>query len=179
MWHPVGAKTPRSMAFLFLVLAFLSLQANVLHGAELEEPEPEPHLYYFPMVYRDTTIAPDLVVEAITVNTDSAVVIVENQGPVEVAFENEFWVDLYVDPSLMPTGPDEVWDRVSAQGIAWGVWSKELPLAAGETDSTEPIAPVTGDGEQRFTGLKTSLGVFLILLLVGSILVNGWRRWSE
>jgi hypothetical protein len=118
---------------LLLVLVFLPLEASARKSAADEEPEAESFLYYFPMMYRDSTIAPDLVVEAITVNRDSAVVVIKNQGTTEVEVDNEFWVDLYVDPSKPPKKPNDVWDRVSTQGIAWGVWSKGLPLAAGET----------------------------------------------
>jgi hypothetical protein len=76
---------------------------------------------------------PDLVVESIRVNSDSAVVVIKNQGNSEVELENSFWVDLYVDPDPMPAGPNETWDQLSTQGIAWVVWAEGLPLKAGET----------------------------------------------
>jgi len=52
---------------------------------------------------------------------------------------------------------------------------KPVPVLALETGS-ESMAPVTGSGERRFTGLQVSLTVFLILLLVGSLLFKGSRR---
>ena len=133
MHRSLGAKALRFVLLLSLVLVVLPLEAGAHKAAEDEEPEPDAKLYYFPLMYRDTTLVPDLVVDSITVNSDSAVVVIKNQGTDPVKLENSFWVDLYVDPDPMPTGPNEMWDQLSAQGIAWVVWSEGLPLQAGET----------------------------------------------
>jgi hypothetical protein len=46
---------------------------------------------------------------------------------------NGFWVDLYVAPDPVPSAPNQVWDRVSEQGVVWIVPPEALPLDAGET----------------------------------------------
>lgn len=132
MHRTVGAKALRFVLLLSLVLVFLPLEAGAYKGAEDEEPT-YTNVYYFPLMYRDTTLVPDLVVESITVNSDSAVVVIKNQGTDPVNLVNSFWVDLYVDPASMPAGPNETWDQFGLQGIAWLVWSKGLPLQPGKT----------------------------------------------
>jgi hypothetical protein len=118
---------------LLLALAFLPLKAGVHKGVLAQEPEPDGYDYYFPIMYRDAKISPDLVVSAITVNYDSAVVVIKNQGAGPVESTSPFWIDLYVDPDPLPGGPNDVWDQSSAQGIVWGLSKDDLPLEAGET----------------------------------------------
>jgi hypothetical protein len=74
------------------------------------------------------------VVDSVTVNTDSAIVVIANQGDAAVlpVPYNTFWVDLYVDPERMPTGVNDVWYDLADQGIAWG-FTADKPIHAGET----------------------------------------------
>jgi hypothetical protein len=78
-------------------------------------------------------LAPDLVVDSVVVNTDSAIVVIKNQGDAPVSKEDAFWVDLYIDPVRMPTGVNEVWNHLCDQGIVWGIPPEELPLDPGKT----------------------------------------------
>ena len=134
MHRPVGAQTLRFVLLLLLVLAFLPLEAGAHKGTLDVDPDADSYVYYFPMMYRDAKVMPDLVVESITVNYDSAVVVIKNQGTGPVPSTTSFWVDLYVDPDPMPAGPNDVWDRSSSQGIVWAIPNTVTPtLQAGAT----------------------------------------------
>jgi hypothetical protein len=134
MHRLIEAKALRFVALLLLVLAVLPLKADAFRGTADEDPEAE-YVRYFPIAFRNAHYppAPDLVVEAITVNRDSAVVVIKNQGEAAVETWETFWVDLYVDPEPMPTAPNEVWDRLCEQGLVWAISAPALPLEAGET----------------------------------------------
>ena len=88
---------------------------------------------YLPLVLNSFTVAPDLVVEHIAVTSDSAQVVIKNQGNAPVSSNDPFWVDLYVDPDPVPTGVNQTWGHLCSQGIAWGVESPALPLEPGGT----------------------------------------------
>ena len=89
---------------------------------------------YMPLVSMDSIPAPDLIVHRVIATTDSAQVVIMNQGIAPVLPGNPFWVDLYVNPSPPPTGVNETWDDGrSSQGIVWGVDDSALPLDPGET----------------------------------------------
>jgi uncharacterized repeat protein (TIGR01451 family) len=90
-------------------------------------------LIYLPLVLNSYAIAPDLVVEHIAVTSDSAQVVIKNQGNAPVSSNDPFWVDLYVDPDPVPTGVNQTWGSLCGQGIAWGVESPALPLEPGGT----------------------------------------------
>ena len=87
---------------------------------------------YLPLAAKNYAMAPDLVVERIMAASNSAQVVIKNQGNAPVV--EEFWVDLYVNPNPVPTGVNQTWnDGRSAQGIVWGVNSTALPLMPGST----------------------------------------------
>ena len=84
---------------------------------------------YLPLAARNYLSAPDLVIERIIATSNSAQVVIKNQGNAPVV--DEFWVDLYVNPNPIPTGVNQVWsDGRSAQGMVWGV--QVLPIAPGD-----------------------------------------------
>jgi uncharacterized repeat protein (TIGR01451 family) len=86
---------------------------------------------YLPLILKSRIVTPDLVVESITVTSDDAEVIIKNQGDGPV--NDEFWVDVYVDPDPIPTAVNEIWhDGRSDQGLAWAVTASALPLAPGD-----------------------------------------------
>jgi hypothetical protein len=82
--------------------------------------------------------APDLVVEALIVTSGGVQVRVKNVGPGPVT--DAFWVDVYLNPRSAPTGPNQTWQTLGAQGMAWGVTAPALPLASGRV-----ITLTTGD----------------------------------
>ena len=144
-----GTKVLRFVLLSLLVLTMLPLATGAQTGtSETVSPAEEvdeydyAHSIYMPLMYkngRHTELeAPDLVVDSITVNTDSAVVVISNQGNADVTSDDAFWVDLYIDPERMPTGVNEVWYDLGDQGIVWGIANTDvltdvLPLEPGET----------------------------------------------
>ncbi len=88
------------------------------------------HRLYLPLVLRNFTYAPNLVVHRITATTDSLQVAIKNLGPAPVT--DEFWVDAYIAPRIVPTAVNQIWNWVGDQGLVWGVVSSTLPLAPGD-----------------------------------------------
>jgi len=78
--------------------------------------------------------APDLVVEHVAVTSDSAQVVIKNQGDAPVLSGDTFWVDLYISPNPVPTGVNQTWnDGRCSEGIVWGITAPALPLQPGGT----------------------------------------------
>ena len=71
---------------------------------------------------------PDLVITNLNVAEGNLSITIENQGTSIVT--NDFWVDLYLNPSPPPTAVNEVWDLLGTYGAAWGVTQN---LAPGES----------------------------------------------
>jgi uncharacterized repeat protein (TIGR01451 family) len=101
----------------------------------------QPHIY-LPLVTRNYVAAPDLVVERISATTDTVQVVIRNQGDRSVV--DEFWVDVYLDPTTPPTAVNQTWRHVGTHGIVWGVTADALPLAPGEA-ITLTVTPSGGD----------------------------------
>ena len=94
-------------------------------------------MYYIhlPLVQKNYAVAPDLVVDSLVATGDAVTVTISNQGaaPVTRTFENEFWVDVYIDPDPVPTRVNQTWAHLGSQGLLWGVTQDALPLDPGET----------------------------------------------
>jgi hypothetical protein len=91
---------------------------------------------YLPLVLRNYVVAPDLVVQSVSVSGSNIQVVIKNQGlaAVEAKFENEFWVDLYVNPLTPPTAVNQTRETLGCAGAVWGVTTAALPqLSAGGT----------------------------------------------
>ncbi len=104
----------------------------------ISSPAPAPAFrkIYLPLVMRESNSvrAPDLVIVSVTVTPNNARVVIKNQGSTLIPVGNTFWVDLYVNPSPVPTGVNQIWnDGRSAQGMVWGIAGSALPLEPGET----------------------------------------------
>jgi hypothetical protein len=76
------------------------------------------------------TTPPNLVVEEVVAGSDGAQVRIRNTGGQAVMAG--FWVDLYLNPSPAPTHVNQTWQMLGTQGMAWGVTTPALPLAAGQ-----------------------------------------------
>lgn len=84
---------------------------------------------FLPVVLNRVTYAPDLVVDAITVIAPNNVeIVIRNAGNVLV--EEDFWVDLYVNPDPVPTTVNQTWEFLADQGAVWGVSASILPGAS-------------------------------------------------
>jgi subtilisin-like proprotein convertase family protein len=92
--------------------------------------KPSPAPIYLPLVFKGYTApkaAPDLVVERILASRDDVALVVKNQGSVPV--NDDFWVDVYIDPDPIPTAVNQTWNGLADMGLVWGVTA---PLAPGE-----------------------------------------------
>ena len=133
-----GIKVLRFTLLSLLVLILLPMTTGAQTGtSDVVSPAQDDYLTYMPFVFRyaphPDLPAPDLVVDSVAVNTDSAIVVIKNRGDAPVSSDNPFWVDLYIDPERMPTGVNQVWDDLCDQGIVWGIPPEALPLDPGET----------------------------------------------
>jgi uncharacterized repeat protein (TIGR01451 family) len=100
---------------------------------------------YLPLVMRNYIYAPDLEVTAIQIywgagaNPDYVQVTIRNNGPAPVT--SDFWVDLYLDPSRVPTVGD-LWNDLGSQGKAW--FMRDPTILSGGTivlDTRDPDDP--------------------------------------
>ncbi len=74
---------------------------------------------------------PDLIVESLAVWGNAVQVVLRNRGNRSVV--DEFWVDIYIDPSSSPTRVNQLWNDLASYGAAWGVTSVALPIVPGQT----------------------------------------------
>jgi photosystem II stability/assembly factor-like uncharacterized protein len=106
-----------------------------------------PWVYFFPLILKNHSPAPDLVVEKVIATENQVQVVIKNQGDQSVPDDeaHEFWVDLYINPNPVPSAVNQTWPYVASQGAAWGItWSgspytpadparRALPLQPGES----------------------------------------------
>ncbi|MBI5567109.1 MAG: Ig-like domain repeat protein [Chloroflexi bacterium] len=78
-----------------------------------------------PLVMNRYASAPDLVVEQIIASGNDVQVVIKNRGDAPVL--NEFWVDVYINPTQAPTGVNQTWPMLGEQGLTWGVTADALP----------------------------------------------------
>jgi hypothetical protein len=89
---------------------------------------------YLPLVLRNYVTAPDLVVDDIVATSDAITVTISNQGDATITatVENEFWLDVYLNPSSAPTY-NQTWAHLCDEGLIWGITQDALPLPPGDT----------------------------------------------
>ncbi|MCB8944840.1 MAG: VCBS repeat-containing protein [Ardenticatenaceae bacterium] len=86
---------------------------------------------YLPFIGKNVQhVAPDLVVESITIQNEDVEVVIGNQGSKPVPAEAAYWVDLYVNPANVPQ-LNQSWQNISSAGIVWGVTG--ITLEPGQT----------------------------------------------
>jgi hypothetical protein len=104
---------------------------------------------YLPLVRRGAVLGPDLVVQQIQVVDHDVLVVLANAGGAPAV--DDFWVDLYVNPSTPPTGVNQTWQTQGcAQGIAWGVTQD---LAPGEALTLTLSSPYLDASHTVFDGV--------------------------
>ena len=79
---------------------------------------------YLPLVMRNYATAPDLIVERIVASRNNVQVVIKNQGDMSV--KDEFWVDVYINPTTAPTHVNQTWNMLGNQGLTWGVTDTAL-----------------------------------------------------
>ncbi len=80
---------------------------------------------FLPLVLNNASFNPDLVITNLDVSGGQINVTIQNQGNRTVT--EDFWVDLYLNPSAAPTAVNEVWEFLSTYGAAWGVTADLAP----------------------------------------------------
>ena len=83
------------------------------------EAAPTVYHTYLPHIINHIASAPDLIVLNINVTSDDVQVVVKNQGNAPV--NDNFWVDVYINPDIPPTGVNQTWVTQGGEGIVWGV----------------------------------------------------------
>ncbi|MCP5098425.1 MAG: hypothetical protein GY943_22980, partial [Chloroflexi bacterium] len=86
---------------------------------------------FLPIVTNNYPLGPDLIVNELTVSKSEIEVVIKNVG--DTAVTNEFWVDVYIDPVVVPTAVNQTIDTLNSDGAVWGVTASALPLAPGES----------------------------------------------
>jgi len=79
---------------------------------------------------RNVPSAPDLVVEHLQVSDTSIEVVIKNRGSLPVV--DAFWVDVYIDPAIIPDANNMVWADLGAEGLVWGIPTDALPILPGQ-----------------------------------------------
>lgn len=99
---------------------------------------------FLPIVMKDGI--PDLIITNLDASGGNIQVTIRNDGTRRIT--EDFWVDLYLNPSPAPTAVNEVWKFLSQYGAAWGVTADlapgaELTLTLNDSyyDSTESNMP--------------------------------------
>jgi len=85
---------------------------------------------YLPVVMKKYVGAPDLVVKELVAAPNQVQVVIENVRDTPV--EDEFWVDVYINPATPPTRVNQMWQNVGDQGLVWGVTQDALPMLPGD-----------------------------------------------
>ena len=104
---------------------------------------------YLPLVLNNTISAPDLEIRTLAVTANDVTIVVENTGSQAVA--DGFWVDLYINPDPVPTGTNQTWDQLSAEGIVWGI-TDVTSLVPGGTLTLNLSHPSLDTGLTNFSG---------------------------
>ena len=73
---------------------------------------------YLPIIVKEYTTAPDLVITELRASGSSITVTLKNQG--NTAVTDSFWVDVYFNPD-QPPGLNQPWDSLAPAGATWGV----------------------------------------------------------
>jgi hypothetical protein len=78
-----------------------------------------PYQVFLPFVVNDGISGPDLMIANVFVYVNDVEIVIKNIGNQPVV--DGFWVDLYINPSPIPTATNQTWDLLSDQGLVWGV----------------------------------------------------------
>jgi uncharacterized repeat protein (TIGR01451 family) len=93
-----------------------------------------------------TTELPDLVVQELVVTTDDVRVAIKNEGIATVT--EGFWIDVYINPTSVPTAVNQIWSDLGEEGLVWGVKSPIRPediliVAVGDSSFRNDLSQVT------------------------------------
>ena len=107
---------------------------------------------YLPVLFKgavETLPPPDLIVDHLVATSAAITVVVKNVGGSDVV--DAFWVDAYIDPTTAPTGVNQAWYDLGAQGVVWGVTAPALPLAPAQSLTLTLTSPYYNGTFSGFT----------------------------
>ncbi|MCB9098626.1 MAG: tandem-95 repeat protein [Anaerolineales bacterium] len=104
------------------------------HLSEFALFGPDKRETYLPLVTKNLTYGPDLVVDNVDATTSVVTVVIRNTGNASIT--DPFWVDVYANPTTSP-GLNQPWATIAEAGAVWGVTQS---LAPGES-----LTLTTGD----------------------------------
>ncbi len=90
----------------------------------------------------------DLIVESLIVTEDSVQVTIRNIG--DGPAQEPFWVDVYINPDIVPTVVNQTWETQGGRGLAWGI--DDLLLLPNETLTLEYNDAYYDESESNFSG---------------------------
>ncbi|MEM7336763.1 MAG: Calx-beta domain-containing protein [Chloroflexota bacterium] len=93
--------------------------------------EDDPAYAFFALGVLEYTVAPDLIVDSLTVSGDEIEIVVKNIGNATVT--EPFWIDVYIDPEVPPTAVNQTIDTQNSAGAIWLVHGNLLPLYPNQT----------------------------------------------
>jgi hypothetical protein len=122
------------------------LRVRIAHLSEFALFGGDLKYIYLPIIAKEYTPAPDLVVTDLSAGGGGVTVKVKNQG--DVAVTETFWVDVYFNPSETP-GLNQPWPTIAEAGAAWGV-TKSLAPGESLTLTTGDATYVPGGSSDSF-----------------------------
>ncbi|MFC1975669.1 LamG-like jellyroll fold domain-containing protein [Chloroflexota bacterium] len=81
---------------------------------------------YLPLIFKNFVSGPDLVIDSLMASSNGVTVVIRNAGT--TAVNDDFWVDVYFNPTQTPA-LNKTWQSIAPAGAAWGVAQS---LAAGQ-----------------------------------------------
>lgn len=90
---------------------------------------------FLPIMMKRQGSAPDLIVDNLSATGTAVTVTIKNTGNIPIT--DAFWVDLYFNPSQVPS-LNQPWDTIAQAGVTWGISLDasspiNLPILPGET----------------------------------------------
>lgn len=98
----------------------------------VDDDDPPPSsvaVLYLPIINRSGPNGPDLIVDSIDIVNGSVELTIKNVGNVPV--NSVFWVDLFVNPTVLPTKVNDTTNALNQLGLVWGINSALVPIAPG------------------------------------------------
>ncbi len=83
---------------------------------------------YLPLICKDCVTGSDLIIVPGSLVASSSAITLQIQNVGNTATNNDFWVDVYFNPTQTPT-LNKPWDTIAPAGATWGVTQ---PLTAGQ-----------------------------------------------
>jgi hypothetical protein len=122
--------TPTTNSTGTVVFTYTAREASQLEDtATITVTVSNKQLYYFPLIFNNYQLRPDLVITALNGNSGGISLTIQNNGDAPVS--SDFWVDVYFNPTETPTLNKE-WETIAPAGAVWGV-TDDIPAGGSLT----------------------------------------------